>query len=266
MNTLPILIRREFWEYRSLWQAPLWAAGLLLLAILMGLLGLARVQIGDGASDQLNVVGGTLTGSVMGPAALLMLVGSTVIGSYLLDCLYAERRDRSILFWKSLPVSDERTVLTKFLVALVIVPLGVYAVEVLTHLVGALMLLSLRGSWSFMVEGWTVGGWLRAQGSLLGSILVTLLWYAPYAAYLMLGSVYARRAPMLTVILPPLVLGMGERLIFGTSHISVFLFQRLAPVAHPIEGLMRPGLWLGLVLTAAMLWGVVRLRRYRDDT
>lgn len=263
MNTWSILIRREYWENRSLWVAPLWAAGLLLVIMAMALMGLAHVQVGD---DNMNVVGGTLMGSVMGTGVLLLLVGSTAVGSYLLDCLYAERRDRSILFWKSLPVSDTRTVLTKYTVAMLIAPLTVYVAAVVTHLIGALLIVGVHGKLSFIAEDWTVAGWFSAQGQLLAMLLVTLLWYAPLAAYLMLGSVYARRAPMLTVLLPPLVLALGERLVFGTSHIGAFLFRRMAPVTDVGAALSSLQLWLGLVATALLLVAVIRLRRFRDDT
>jgi ABC-2 type transport system permease protein len=263
MNNWSILVRREFWEYRSLWVAPLWAAAFLLAGMVLALTGAQHVHVGD---SNLNVVGGTLQGSVMGTGALLFLVSSTATGSYLLDCLYAERRDHSILFWKSLPVSDERTVLVKFAVAMLIVPAGVYAAALVTHLLGALLLLGFHGNLSFIAENWTIAGWFDAQGRLLAMLLVTLLWYAPLAAYLMLGSVYSRRAPMLNVILPPLVLSLGERLVFGSGHVAAFFYRRLAPITDVEAGLASPQLWLGLVATVVLLLVAIRLRRYRDDT
>jgi ABC-2 type transport system permease protein len=161
-----------------------------------------------------------------------------------------------------MPVSDTRTVLVKFAVAVVITPLGVYGVAVVTHAISSIVMLSIGGANAFMT--WTYGEWFLAQGEMLVQLLLTLVWYAPMAAYLMLASVYARRTPMLIAVLPPLALGLGEKLLFGTSYVLHFVVERLAPATT--DDLTSPGLWLGVVATAGLLLVVIRLRRYRDDT
>jgi ABC-2 type transport system permease protein len=206
-----------------------------------------------------------LPASVWGIAALIMLVGCVAIISYLLDCLYAERKDRSILFWKSLPVSDSSTVLAKFALAIVIAPLGIYVLAFVTHLVCSGMLLLRQGGYEFLARSWGGGSWFGVQGELVGRLLLSLIWYAPLVGYLMLASVLSRRAPMLTAILPPLVLALTEKLVVDTSYIGMFLMHRLSPIGM-LSAVADPQLWLSLPIAAALLYLVVRLRRYRDDT
>jgi ABC-2 type transport system permease protein len=260
MNRWVILVKREFWEYRSLWIAPLAAAALLLIGALF-----AKTDIRiDNPRAQMEFAANAIKYSAYGVGAFLLLASSITTFSYLLDCLYAERKDRSILFWKSLPVSDSHTVLTKLAVAMLIVPLGVFALEMVTYLI-----LTGIGTMRFahpLVHGWTLGSWLAVQGDIFLCLLVTLLWYAPIAAYFMLMSVTARRAPFVMAALPPLGLALGEWIVFRTSHVGLFLTQRLGVVQDAAEGIARPGLWIGLVVAVAVLYLVIRMRRYRDDT
>ena len=107
-------------------------------------------------------------------------------------------------------------------------------------------------------------GFTRRAGA--GGAWVTLLWYAPVAAYLMLASVYARRAPMLKAVLPPLVLALAENIVLGTSDVLHLVWSRLTWISDPAAALASMQLWLGLVLTAVLLVAVTRLRRYRDET
>ena len=261
MNVWPTLIRRELWENRSLWIAP--------STVAVFLIGAAAVSLGQMNFDLIparaNMGRGMLPASVWGIAALIMLVGCIAIVSYLLDCLYAERKDRSILFWKSLPVSDAYTVLAKFALALVLAPLFVYLLALTTHLICSAMLLLRQGGYEFLARSWGNGSWFGVQGELLGRLLLSLIWYAPLAAYLMLASVLSRRAPMLMAVLPPLVLALTERLVLDTIYIGTFLLRHVTPVGM-LSRVADPELWLCLPVAAAMLYLVVRLRRYRDDT
>jgi ABC-2 type transport system permease protein len=105
-------VRRELWEHRSIYIAPLAAAAVFLLAFLTGLT-LSTAHRHE-----------PLDTPYVFAAALIMGTGFIVGIFYSLDALYGERRDRSILFWKSLPVSDLTTVLSKFAIPLVILPLS----------------------------------------------------------------------------------------------------------------------------------------------
>ena len=263
MKVWPTLIRRELWENRSLWIAPTAVAALIIgaAALSLGSINFNAIPVATRAP---NFSRGMLPASVWGIATVIMLVGAIAVMSYLLDCLYAERRDRSILFWKSLPVSDGYTVLAKFALGLVIAPLFVYVLAVATHLICSAMLLLRQGGFEFLAKTWGNGTWIAIQGDLLGRLVLSLIWYAPLAAYLMLASVLSRRATMLTAVLPPLVLALAERLVLDTQYLGTFLLHRLAPAG--LSDVTEPQLWLGLPVAAALLFLVVRLRRYRDDT
>ena len=107
-EVLLTLVRREFWEHRALWLAPLVVAALLALSVTIGRLHIElddAERLGSGLQQQQQVAVSTIIQLVL--AVPLYIVVIFVGSFYLLDCLYAERKDRSILFWKSLPVSDE---------------------------------------------------------------------------------------------------------------------------------------------------------------
>jgi ABC-2 type transport system permease protein len=272
-NQYLTLVKREFWEHRSLWVAPAGAAGFLLLTALVGVMfAPSRVRVGNfpldggpargfpGGADRLMLM------STVGIASLMIIVSCVVAGIYLLDCLYAERKDRSILFWKSLPVSDRDTVLSKFGVAMLIVPAGVFLLQLVTNLLltGIVAMAAHRNpAWIAM---WNFPDWIAAQAQFAGFILVSLLWYAPVAAWLMLASVFVKRSPMLIAAMPWVVLTISERIVLGSSEVWRFMAGRLTPTTAPLERLASPGLWLGLAAAAGMLYLVIRLRRYRDDT
>jgi ABC-2 type transport system permease protein len=228
------------------------------------------------------------------PQALIMAI---VLWFYAADCLYAERRDRSILFWKSMPVSDTATVLSKVLVAMVITPLGVYLVTVLTSLV-VIAILALRGCCTAAYPVlWDGPTWLHVQFAALVAWIGATLWYAPLTAYLMLVSAWARRNVSLWVLLPPVLLALVERIALGTHYIGTAAMYRLGAVwrqlsidtvlmgppapqpgasklpyaqvlAHiqPAAVFANIDLWLGLLVAAGCIYGAIRTRRYRDDT
>jgi len=264
----PTLIRRELWESRALYRAPLITAAVILVLWIWGALFKANnfnFNYTRPATDYPNDFSMTGVG-LYGVSVPLFFVSSVVCGFYLLDCLYAERKDRSILFWKSLPVSDLQTVMSKFLVATVVAPLGVFVLATLLYPVVYAIAAAGVPVFTARAGGWNTGEWLRAEATMLGALIATQLWYAPLAAWNMLASVVSRRSPALIAILPVMVLVVGEGFMFRSKHLITFVGQRMRPVFDPIEGLQRPSLWIGLAVTAGMLYIVIRLRRYRDDT
>jgi ABC-2 type transport system permease protein len=264
----PTLIKREIWESRSLYLAPLIAAGVLVALWVWGALIVpTHFRFNFSTPPTPFPADASRMGiGLYGLTMQLFFVSSLVCGFYLLDCLYAERKDRSILFWKSLPVSDLQTVLSKFVVAMAVVPLGVFVLA--TVLYPLLFAIAAAGvpNFSYMSGGWNTGEWMRAEAAMLGALVATQLWYAPLAAWNMLASVVSRRSPALMAILPILVITIFEGMLFRTRHALVFVGRRLMPVPDLLEGLQRPSMWIGLAVTAGMLYIVVRLRRYRDDT
>lgn len=265
-GTYVTLARREFWEHRSLWIAPLVAAGFfLVVSVSAAMFGGSFVNI-RGTSRLGEFDGNPFMLGIFGLASQVFLVSSITCFVYLLDCLYSERKDRSILFWKSLPVSDAATVLVKFAVAMLIVPLAVYVLTTITYvLIGTALALGLP-EFSQLFAGAGAADWLDAQVNLLGMVAATLLWYAPVAAWFMVASVISRRAPILMASMPWAALGLAETILFHTKHVWLFMGYRLRPQPDLMRALAEPNMWLGLVAAAGMLYMVIRLRRFRDDT
>jgi ABC-2 type transport system permease protein len=270
MSQWVTLARREFWEHRSLWLAPLIAAGVLLVLSVFGAIAANRHHFGvpgaGGAVDPDVAMNPKAVIALISLAMQIFLVAAIAAVAYLLDCLYAERKDRSILFWKSLPVSDAKSVLVKFGVAMLVVPMAVFVVAAVTFLLVHGVVNVLAPDFVSAVGGMPAARIPGALAALFSRVFVTLLWYAPVATWLMLASVLARRSPWLIVSLVPLGLVMAEGVLFQTRHVLTFLAHRLTPVIDPLAALQGPALWLGLVAAAGMLYIVIRLRRYRDDT
>src|SRR5580700_9506166 len=197
---LRTLIRREFWEHRALWMAPLAMAALLLLGAVIG-------KVSDSSLAVLPEQRRALFAVFMAYAAIpQFLTLGIIMVMYAGDCLYTERKDRSILFWKSMPVSDTITVLSKALVVMVIVPLGVYLLSALTTLL--MSGIYLVRAWQDHAGGafWDAGTWWQIQWASLIAVVAGVLWYAPITAYLLLVSAWARRSVWLWVLLPPVIL------------------------------------------------------------
>ena len=295
-RTMTILIRREFWEHRSLWIAPLIVAVLLVLTAI-------PVHIGNVSSDAPDNIFGDarnrlslFTLILWGQTVPQYLVMTIVVSFYLMDCLYSERKDRSILFWKSLPVSDATTVISKLLVGLVVVPLGVYLTAMVTGVLFQLIwaLRVAYGSLPNISVAWDTVAWLKVQGLMLYGLVISILWYAPLAASLLLVSAWARKNVFLWTTLPPLIAIIMERIAFGTRYTLHLLQYRtwgiwdalgvdptppesaghgrvvsLAKLFDDVamgKAFLNIDLWLGLAVAAVFVFAAIRIRRYRDDT
>jgi ABC-2 type transport system permease protein len=131
-------VRRELWENRSIYLAPL-------------------------------------------AVAAMALLGSLIVGVfYCLDALHSERRDRSILFWKSLPVSDRTTVLSKAAIPLVILPLVIFGIIVaLQWILFSLSILVLLATGAGAATFWKQLPLFQMQLVLLYGLTVIALWHAP---------------------------------------------------------------------------------------
>jgi ABC-2 type transport system permease protein len=272
-------VQRELWENRSIYLAPLAVAGLILLGFLINMLQPRLwVAVGNGTMHQRQLAAQPYE------FAGLLIMGTTFVVAifYCLDALHGERRDRSILFWKSLPVSDLMTVLSKASIPIVVLPLLTFAITVVTQWIMLLM-----ESAVFLAKGQNVVATLWSQlsltqmwmGLLYHLVTVHSLWYAPIFCWLLLVSAWARRAPILWAALPVLAIALVERIAFDTSHFATMLMNRMgggaeamtAPGGTPMDPTMThltpehflssAGLWIGLLVAAAFLAGAVRLRR-----
>jgi ABC-2 type transport system permease protein len=275
-------VRRELWESRSIYIAPLAVAALILVGFLISMFQLpAKMRA---ALALTSVHRHELIKQPYDFAALLIM-GTTFIVAvfYCLDALHGERRDRSILFWKSLPVSDLTTVLSKASIPLLVLPLLTFAITVATQLI--MMLLGsavLLGSGQSVATLWSQVPLVQMSVMLLYHLLaIHGLWYAPIYGWLLLVSAWARRAAFLWAGLPLLAIAVVEKIAFNTAHFGALMEYRLSggpegaafaadsvsksPLSELNLGqfLISPGLWLGLAVAAAFLAAAVRLRRYQ---
>jgi ABC-2 type transport system permease protein len=275
-------IRRELWESRSIYIAPSAAAVVFLLGFLISMIYLPQKMRAFSALDPAHQREAIAMPYDMA-AGLLMLTAMIVGMFYCLGALQGERRDRSILFWKSLPVSDLTTVLSKASIPFVVLPLLTFAITIATQWI--MLLLSTAALWANGLNAatlWTQLSFFQTSLYLLYHLVtVHSLWQAPIYGWLLLVSAWARRAAFLWAVLPLLAIGAVERLLFNTQHFVGMLENRFSgggaealtmpgtfpmnPMTHLTPGtyLSSSGLWIGLVFTAACLAAAVRLRRYR---
>jgi ABC-2 type transport system permease protein len=276
-------VKRELLEYRSIYLAPLAFAGVILFGFVFVLARLPHTMRTLSSLDPAHQRE-ALAQPYDVSAGLIMAAAFLVSIFYSLDALYGERRDRSILFWKSLPVSDLTTVLSKFAIPLIILPLLSFAIAVVTQFV--MLLLSsavLLGSGLSVGTLWARMSFFHMSLTLLYHILtVHGLWYAPIYGWLLLVSAWAPRAPFLWAFLPPFVIWGVEKIAFRTSHFLGMLQYRLTgpepstttarsgnlmemmSALTPVQFFSTPGLWVGLAVAAIFIAATVRLRRYRE--
>jgi ABC-2 type transport system permease protein len=219
MNNQIWLIRREFWENRAIWLIPAVFGGLLLVAALFG-----QIHIPTLTSRMENYEFGAAYLVIFG--LMFYSVMAVYATWYLLDCLYADRKDRSVLFWKSLPLSDTETVMSKLVVGLVVIPVVYFVAADLTSLIAA-FIVSIRARVAIGSALWQPDLWWQIQVLWVYTIVVTAIWYLPVAGWLLAVSAWAKRAVMLWSILPPLVLYLIERVFFGTHVVAQLLGKRL---------------------------------------
>jgi ABC-2 type transport system permease protein len=270
-------VRRELWENRSIYLAPLSVAVIVLLAFTISTtLGIWEPRLTlDPNHPHLAF---DLAGGVLMLSAIIVSV------FYSLDALYGERRDRSILFWKSLPVSDATTVLAKASIPLIVVPLLTFVIAVAMQwmmlLVSSAVLLASGQSVAVLWRNLSIPAmWLILLYHLLAA---HVLWPFPIYCWLLLVSGWARRATFLWAALPLVVIAGIEAIVFRTSRFAELIGQRFigeAPAmivdpnsmgldphtTHVTLGrfVSSPGLWIGMAVAAILLAAAVRLRRYQ---
>src|SRR6184192_3985668 len=276
-------VRRELWENRSIYVAPILVAIVVLFGFLVSTIGLPERR-----REVLLLDPAKARAAIEAPydmAAMMLILTAFIVGVfYCLDALYGERRDRSILFWKSLPVSDSTTLLSKATIPLVVLPVVTFAIVVATQVVMLLwtsVLLITHGM--SPASTWTHVALFRNSLVLLYGLVAIALWHAPIYGWALLISGWARRATFLWAVLPLLAISIFETITFNTSHFIRMLGNRLkgfASEAFDFQGqhnpdihslaqltpgryLSTPDLWIGLAFAAAFIFAAVRLRRYR---
>ncbi|MBC7683877.1 MAG: hypothetical protein H7176_01450 [Bdellovibrionales bacterium] len=330
MNTMKWLLRREFWEHKgSMFWAPIVVGALM---VLFGTLTVAYstaigkvqnnlVQVTDngvtttthtGISSAFNAMPAekkqqlaeTVASSYLAAGAPLFLILAAVIFFYCLGTLYDERRDRSILFWKSLPVSDTQTVVSKVVIAAVVAPLITIAVATLV----SLLLLLIVGT-AFAVSGVNLFSLVLSNSALylapfqlLGILPVYALWALPTIGWLLMVSAWAKSKVFLWAVGTPVIALIAVRWIsyllalpinmdwfienvIARGLVGLFpgnwlILSRINPVQlsddshrlmmsklleHSWLSLLTPNAWIGAAAGVGMILVAIRLRRWRDE-
>jgi ABC-2 type transport system permease protein len=289
MNTYVWLVKREFWENRAIWIIPASIGALLTLA---SLFGTVEATFFD-SPERTRSMAGTM---FLAFGALFFAAMSLYSFWYLLDCLYTDRRDRSILFWKSLPISDTATVLSKVFVGLVAIPMVYFAAADAAILLAAFVL-SVRAHSLPANVLWQPDVWLQLQAIWIYVIVTTAIWYLPVTGWLLVISAWAKRAVMLWSILPPLAVILAERLFLGTHVCLRMIGDRLVGYAsrafnYPAHGahwademsgnqsfeqatawrmldpwgfLSSPATWIGALIGGALIAAAIQLRLRKGD-
>jgi ABC-2 type transport system permease protein len=272
-------VRRELWEHPALYLAPAAAATVGLLGFLVSTLWLARSVAGPIPKNDSLMMPYVFT------AFAVMMTSFLVAIFYCLSALHGERRDRSIQFWKSLPVSDLTTVLAK-----AAVPVAVLPVVVLAVIVGAQLIMLVVSTVVVLLSGVDPGRlWARVDLRLMWFMLpyglvINALWLSPVYAWFLLISGWAKRMTFVWALAPWLGLALFERLAFNSTHVISYLGERLmggfgeafsvkgqgkAAVdkfsdIDPVHTFTSPHLWGGLAVAVLLMAATVRLRRSRE--
>jgi ABC-2 type transport system permease protein len=304
MSKFFIQVKREFWECRaSFLRTPFVMAGILMLLLLLGIVPFqnkiggflehARMEHHSEAQQGTPIPEGLVNIPSSGPDlqylihglaglySLFVLVLLLVLSFYFADALYADRRDQSILFWKSLPVAEHKTILAKLVAGTAGAPIF-YAAAALATGAFYLLVISVYAKvfWNMPAPG-------------LGTVLVTFLtstvglilgwwllviWYLPIFCWLLFTSAAARKAPFLIALGVPLALVILEAWVFGTGQLfSVLKDQIIAGLYHLHSVAHHPDsigqnlmstfssvqLWIGLVVSAGFLVACAWLRHNR---
>ncbi|HEY1879349.1 MAG TPA: hypothetical protein VGG68_05400 [Caulobacteraceae bacterium] len=276
-------LRRELWENRSLYIAPLVVAALVVFGFLVGAVRIPHhVKLDHNASNQAAISAAPYAAATF----FILVIGAIVGGFYLLGALHNERRDRSILFWKSMPVSDVTAVASKAATVHLVMPVFLFAIILVTQVlmlaIDFAVLVPAGGQFAGLWANWPV---LRMAVVLAWGLLSLSIWFAPLTGYLLMVSAWAKRAPFLWAVLPPLGLILVELFSFGTGHVAHLIgrrisggfdtaFSNVGPHASmvDIDKIDLAGffssfeVWGGLIVGVAFLAVAVWLRRTRDPS
>ena len=320
MNTFPMLLRREAWEHRALWLTPTVLAGVIIPLIILGVFGsLAGVFTVTGDFGEIEISSRDAVGWLMaapegareqglgtmmwGINMIFTVFTAIVVFFYLLDTLYAERKDRSILFWKSLPVSDTNTVLSKLAMGAIVAPLLAVGAGLVTSLVVVLVMAIVIAAGDGSVTELLLGPlpFFRSIGMFIYDVITRAIWYVPIFGWLLLASAWAKRSPFLWAMLVPGGAMLLERFLYYADilpypdslasllgwrlhgyeslaynetmsdwdvHIDGGPSRVVTPLveATPADFFASLDTWLGLIVGGLFITGAIMLRRYRDET
>jgi ABC-2 type transport system permease protein len=271
MNTLPLLLKREYWEHRGgfLWT-PIWVTGVTLAITVFGLVTaeVFRSRAGVNVGFSLDMLRQHLEAKDYVDAGYGLDVVQFVFGAlpcvglffvlffYLLGGLYDDRRDRSVLFWKSLPVSDSATVVSKALSAMLVAPLIALAVSALAYLAFLLIVglwLALHGL--NILPAIAASHPLRTLWRMFLTVPLDALWALPAIGWLLFWSAWARSKPFLWAVMLPILVVFANWWVgmLGGPHFAGDL--NVAKVLGRLLLSVMPGSWISAdAAGAARMW------------
>ncbi|MGB5411528.1 MAG: ABC-2 transporter permease [Woeseiaceae bacterium] len=301
---LTALLKREIWEHRSIYVTPVAIASIVTLGTLAALMfagGFAK-ELDLAIFGATNLAGDAerkvvLTGFFIGTSWLFLFAAGVLTIFYTLDSLYAERKDKSILFWRSLPVTDAEAVLAKLATALLVIPLFTIIAVIATHIVN-LIVTSLWVSAKGGDAGLLIWGSVPLLDNWLAGLIVmlaTALWMSPFVGWFLFVSAYTKRSPLLMAFMPlvliplleviflrgamfaeavfgrggmlPLFRGMDLEAFFDEDKLRVNEeFVSLLAQLDVMKFLTSPSLWTGVIVCGIFVTAAVYVRRYRDES
>jgi ABC-2 type transport system permease protein len=299
------LIRREIWEHRSLYVTPAVVGFVMSLMLLTGFVFASNYAeiIDIGVFSAQNLAGdverrAAVFAFLLANTAPFLFASAILTIFYCLDSLYAERKNKSILFWRSLPITDAETVISKMLTATVAIPVIFIGFIVVTHLVILIMtsiFVSIEGG-SSMLLIWRSAPVFDVWFSTLVITLMLSVWFSPFIGWFLFVSAWTKRSPLLMAFLPLIVVPMLEYFVLrthligdaiesrfnqlplfsGTSTLENIFDDRqfiadaeiFSLVAYIDIGkfLASPAMWAGVVVCGLFVTAAIYVRRYRDDS
>jgi len=297
------LIRREIWEHRSIYVTPIAIAVIVSLVSLAGMVTVSAFdkEVNMALFGASNIAGdaerrAALTVFFLGTSWVFLIALAILTTFYTLDSLYAERKDNSILFWRSLPITDAETVVSKLLTAIIVLPVVTVAAIILTHLVN----LVITTGW-VMVKGGNAAHLIWASVPLFDNWTAALvftvasaIWMSPLVGWFLFVSAFTKRSPLLMAFMPLIIIPIIEWIFFRSKIFATAVFGRgetiplfrdvdferffdedrmrvneevVSLLAHIDIGkfLLSPSVWAGVVVCGLFATAAIYVRRYRDE-
>ena len=298
------LVKREIWEHRSIFVTPAAIASIVTLGVLAGLMFAAgfaaELDIAIFGAQNIASDGGrqlALTGFFLATSWVFIIALAILTVFYCLDSLYAERKDKSILFWRSLPVTDAETVISKLITAIIVIPFATVLGIIATHLINLIVVsiwVSMKGGDGGMMIWGSVAlfdNWLAA----FILVIASGIWMSPFIGWFLLVSAYTKRSPLLMAFMPLILLGLLEGIILRThffadnilargegmpifriGNIERFFDEEQWTIAEGATSLLSqldvvqfvssPATWAGILVCGLLSTGAIYVRRFRDES
>lgn len=301
-----LMVKREVWEHRSFWIVPVvigclaivgtvYGAGALFVAARHGMVNLEGHIFDSNHIDALRMF-------IIGSAGLFNIAMVLMVSFYLMDCLYADRKDRSILFWRSMPLSDTSAVLFKLFTAMVTAPALMLVVVVMTEIIVGVVFVTALGLMgvNLLALAFQPGVLLISWITLAFGLVVQSLWLMPFYGWFLLCSAWSKKLPLAWTVLIPLGAIAAEGVMLHTHYLATAIFGHIGklftlfmsshysvngvtvgtgidfggkPAIH--GGLMTlgslahvvvlPEMWIGVVVGTIFFIGAVWLRRNHSE-